>query len=255
MGKIIDEKGLDRHRVEKYQFEALDLDLEEEEPFDPSIFSTSAEPAPPERERGQSPASAETSELLEKIETLKSEVASLQTTLEKERKEKMQEIEEARERAFSEGKEEGIKETQQALQEALDETRIQMHKSITDLQETMEHYREKFDRLEEEISQSALLIAQQVIAAEVDIHSAKIARKIAHTLIEELEEATHITLHLNPADATALEESFPEDSRITIKSDTAVTPGGAILYSDAGNIDGTLEARIKRTIALLQKES
>ncbi|OQX73333.1 MAG: hypothetical protein B6D59_06005 [Campylobacteraceae bacterium 4484_4] len=255
MGKIIDERGLGRHRVEKYQFEALDLDLEEEEPFDPSIFSTTTESEPPHKEEKEQSTSPETTELLEKIEALSAEITSLQTTLDIERKEREKEIEEAKEKAFAKGKEEGIRETQQALQESLDETRIQMHKSITDLQETMEHYHERFDRLEEEVSQSALLIAQQIIASAVESDSAKIARKIAQTLIEELKEATHITLHINPADAALLEESLGKEPRVSIKSNNAVTPGGVILYSDAGNIDGTLEARIKRTIALLQKES
>ncbi len=254
MGTIIDNEALQHHKIEKYRFETLDLELEEEEPFDPALFTTEIDELP------ASPTTAaeqitDKEPLAEEIAQLNAEISTLHKRLDKERTQHTQELEKVREEAFEAGRSEGIKETQHTLQEQLDETRMQMLKSISDLQELMQRYATLFDTLQEEVAQSALLIARHVIAAEVETKSAQIAEQIARLMVDNLKEATHITLHLNPKDAASLRDSLQDLSHLTIKEDASITPGGAILYSDAGNIDATLEARIKRTIALLNKES
>ncbi|MDD3059521.1 MAG: FliH/SctL family protein [Sulfurimonas sp.] len=89
-------------------------------------------------------------------------------------------------------------------------------------------------------------IAKEVIHVEVGTNSSEIAKKLSEERIKELQSASKITLRVNPKDHGALSEKVGSLEHISVLSDSAVSIGGVIAMSDAGNIDAQISKRFER---------
>ncbi len=254
MGKIIDADKLNEHHVKKFQFTALAVNQEKKEPFNPTLFTDNEEVIESTQEEEKPKNNNEADALLQKIEHLSSENIRLETELETLKNEFDERVTKEREEAYEKGKVEGIKDTQETLQEHNDELNIQLIKSITALDEQIQKHEEFFTSCKDELVEASTIIAEKIIKKELEDHSEIVAKKLADTFINDLKEASTITLKVNPKDARYIEEHYKEKKNIKIDADDAINKGGIIILSDIGNIDGNIDTRVEKAIALIKRE-
>ncbi len=256
MGKIIDANKLNEHHVKKFQFASLEVNQEKKEPFNPALFSDNEEviEKPLIKEEEKPTENKEADALLQKIEYLSGENIRLEAELETLKKEFDEKVTEQSDKAYERGKVEGVKDTQETLQEHNDELNIQLIKSITALDEQVQKHEEFFTSCKEELVDASTIIAKKIIKKELEDHSEIVAKKLADTFINDLKEASTITLKVNPKDAQYIEEHYKEKKNIKIDADDAINKGGIIILSDIGNIDGNIETRVEKAIALIKRE-
>ena len=258
MGKIIDADKLEKHHVKKFNFAALSVQ-EKKKTFDTNTFSTDNADTPKQDEieeesQTEEQPSSKPDELLQKIETLSSENVTLQMELETLQKEFDEKLASQSEEAYKKGKEEGIKETQETLQEHNDELNMQLVKSVTTLDEQVHKHETFLKEVEEELIGACTIIAKRVIKKELSENSQEVAKTLAENFLGTLKEASAITLKVNPQDAHCLQEHFKMQKSIMIEADDAISKGGIIILSDIGNIDGTIKTRIEKAMALIEQE-
>ncbi len=257
MGKIIESDNLDKHNIKKFHFASLGVGDEKKSSYDPSLFSDNElikESTPAEENEPQERHNSVADELLQKIEALTNDNITLTQELETLKKEYQQKLETESEEAFKKGKEEGIKETQNTLQEHNDELNMQLVKSITLLDEAIQQQHTFFEKTKEELVDSAIIIAKKVIKKEIEENAHTIALNLAENFLSDLKEATQITLKVNPQDATYIQEHYKDEKNIKIDPDDAINKGGIIILSDIGNIDGNIDTRLQKAIALIERE-
>ena len=256
MGKVIDSSKLDEHHVKKFQFASLEVNDETKEPFNHALFSTpqAAQEASEIEEEEKPQTTHEADSLLQKIEYLSSENIRLESELKTLQKEVEEKINSTRTEAYEEGRAEGIKETQATLQEQSDDHNIQLIKSITALDEQIQKQEIFFNDSKDELIEAASIIAKKIIKKELEEHSQIVAKKLADAFLDDLKEASAITLKVNPKDAQYIEEQFKARKNIKIDADDAINKGGIIILSDIGNIDGNIDTRIEKAIALIKRE-
>ncbi len=254
MGDVINSEESENVKIQKYQFGKLSLDLEDEAKFDVNIFKDVSEEVQEEvKEEQNEELSIATNELLEKVDILTSEIVSLQMELETQKKEHDETLTVTKQENFDKGKEEGIKETNEMFQNENDDLKSQLIRSITIIDEQKNSIDSMFKNIEEDLVDSAILIAQKVIKKEIESDSVKVTKSIATALIATLKTVTNITLKVNPNDYKEISEHFNQDS-IMIVSDDAISRGGVVLLNADTNIDGTISTRLDKAMELIGKE-
>lgn len=258
MGKIIDSHNLEEHNVKKFEFASLEVSEEKKSSFNKALFSEELQEETPlatqEVEEELTPNAHEANDLLEKIETLSDENVSLTMKLETLQKEFDEKIKESSESAYQKGREEGVKDTQETLQEHNDDLNTQLLKSITSLDEQVHQHEQFLKSIEDELVETSIIIAKKIIKKELDEHSSEVANTLAKTFLDDLKEASAITLKVNPKDAHFIKEQYEDKKNITIEADDAINKGGIIILSDIGNIDGNITTRMEKAIALIERE-
>ena len=64
-------------------------------------------------------------------------------------------------------------------------------------------------------------------------------------LFSEIKDAKEVQVKVNPKDYEFIKENF-SGQNVKISADEAISAGGAIVLSDAGNLEGTIEARLEK---------
>jgi flagellar biosynthesis/type III secretory pathway protein FliH len=99
--------------------------------------------------------------------------------------------------------------------------------------------------LEREVVELALVVARQVLRAEAESGTALVERLVALGL-SRLGECEHVTVRLNPADATQLSpERTGTAGSVSFVPDPQVERGGAIVESEIGRVDARLETQME----------
>jgi len=124
--------------------------------------------------------------------------------------------------------------------------RKRLTETIATLQESQQRFIKKVDTIEEELIETALDLAKQVIVKEIQSDSKEIALRLAKLLLTEVKEAATITLKVNPDDFDYIQANLETQSNLKIVADPAVGSGGVIVLSDIGNIDGEIMHRFER---------
>ncbi len=253
MNNIINSENSNETTIKKYEFNKLKINDSDYSVFDENIFKESTKDIEKEEliEPDKQPEAS--TELLEKIDILTSQIVTLQMELESQKKSSDEKLELDTKNSYELGKEEGIKETTNALQNESDDLKTQLIKSITLLDEQKNQLDDMFRNIEEDLVQSAILIAKKVIKKEIERDSANIAKSIASSLIDTLKNATMVKIKVNPVDFKQISEHFNQDS-IKIEEDIAIAVGGVVILSDTTNIDGTISTRLNKAIDLIGKE-
>lgn len=251
MSNIIDPKKSKNINVQKYQFGKLDIKEKEVNTFSSELFKESVNEK--KIETKQEEQTSPPYELLEKIETLTSQIVTLQMEQQEQKKEFANKLEAEKISQFEDGKNEGIKETQEIFANENDDLKNQLIRSITLLDEQKNILDEVFKNIEEDLVESAILIAKKVIKKEIEMDSEKVAKSIASALIDTLKSVGKLTIKVNPNDFKEISEHFNQDS-IKIQEDEAISRGGVVILSDSTNIDGTISSRLNKAIELIGKE-
>jgi len=261
MAKIINPQETENTKIQKFTFEQLDIKEEdivafEENPFIP-FSSNEGEEKDEVAAQSEEKTIFDTNEreiLLEKIDQLTSDVVRLQMEIEKVEQNLETEVEKAKQEAYEQGKSDAIQSFQEESTEELESLKSQFIQSITKLDEKKHQFDQTLTELENELIDTALLLAKKVILKEVEQNSSQIALEIAKYLLKNIQESSQVTLKVNPSDFETISSHFKE-SLIKIEADEAIQKGGVVLIGGEENIDGTILTRYKQALQFLQKES
>ena len=95
--------------------------------------------------------------------------------------------------------------------------------------------------METKLLKTSLSIAQKIIGIEVGENSSQIAKATISGMMDKINTASKVTIHLNPKDYVVLKEQLQFESFVDIKEDSNVSAGGVVIASDLGNFDGKKE--------------
>jgi len=148
--------------------------------------------------------------------------------------------------------EKGYQKAKSDLDTSIKELKDKFLNSINTLELEAKKGNEFLEKVENELSSTAVEVAREVILKEIKHSSSDIAAALSKKLIEELKDAKSIKLKVNPSDYEALNEIYSTIQHIKVDSDSAITQGGVIVLSDAGNLDGNISTRLEKVKNLIE---
>ena len=184
--------------------------------------------------------------MLKKVDELSGNLVKMQMRLEKQQKEFERCLKEERERAFEEGEKAGRDACLREMKQQTEELRTRLTATIETLEASRQKFMRRVDTIEEELMETALDLAKQVVAKEIRNDSKEIALRLARLLLAKVKDAAKITLKVNPDDYGYIKKYLEASRSIEIVPDSAVGMGGVIILSDIGNIDGEIMHRFER---------
>ena len=193
-------------------------------------------------------------ELLKKTDELSSNIIKLQMQIENQESEFAKRLEAEISRAKEDGKNEGIAQTNAANEAKIKELEAKFSASAAKLDEQYVKFDEFLKKSEEELGQTAIKIAKEVIEKEVSSASSQIAHHLANSLIKELSDVKNIEIRVNPEDSDYLKEQFSKNERVKVSADDAISKGGVVIISEGGNIDATMQTRLEKLKMLVNNE-
>ena len=193
-------------------------------------------------------------ELLKKTDELSSNIIKLQMQIENQESEFAKRLEAETIRAKEDGKNEGIAQTNAANEAKIKELEAKFSASAAKLDEQYIKFDEFLKKSEEELGQTAIKIAKEVIEKEVSSASSQIAHHLANSLIKELSDVKNIEIRVNPEDSDYLKEQFSKNERVKVSADDAISKGGVVIISEGGNIDATMQTRLEKLKMLVNNE-
>lgn len=262
---IIDKDHVEAHTVQRYRFKVLGSTIAEtqtnqasseeflQDPFE-ALETTEITNELPKflhsEERGEH---LFVEELLKKTDDLTTNVVKLQLQIEKQETEFNQRLNEELKRERENAYTQGYQKAKDEMEAATSDVKSRYFKSIAQLEALFSSIEEKLLKLESEVSTVAFEIAKEVIKKEVSRESAQIATLLSKELLKELKEASKIELKVNPKDLEVLKELYANNEKVKVTADDAITLGGVVLLSDAGNLDGSLAMRLEKVKYLIQE--
>ena len=193
-------------------------------------------------------------ELLKKTDELSSNIIKLQMQIENQESEFAKRLEAETTRAKEDGKNEGIAQTNAANEVKIKELEAKFSASAAKLDEQYVKFDEFLKKSEEELGQTAIKIAKEVIEKEVSSASSQIAHHLANSLIKELSDVKNIEIRVNPEDSDYLKDQFSKNERVKVSADDAISKGGVVIISEGGNIDATMQTRLEKLKMLVNNE-
>ena len=193
-------------------------------------------------------------ELLKKTDELSSNIIKLQMQIENQESEFAKRLEAEISRAKEDGKNEGIAQANAANEAKINELEARFSASAAKLDEQYVKFDEFLKKIEEELGQTAIKIAKEVIDKEISTSSSQIAHHLASSLIKELSNVKNIEIRVNPEDSEYIKEQFSKNEHVKISADDAISKGGVVIISDGGNIDATMQTRLEKLKMLVNNE-
>ncbi len=193
-------------------------------------------------------------ELLKKTDELSSNIIKLQMQIENQESEFAKRLETEISRAKEDGKNEGIAQANAANEARVNELEARFSASAAKLEEQYVKFDEFLKKIEEELGQTAIKIAKEVIDKEISTSSNQIAHHLASSLIKELSNVKNIEIRVNPEDSEYIKEQFSKNEHVKISADDAISKGGVVIISDGGNIDATMQTRLEKLKMLVNNE-
>jgi len=256
MANVINDDNMDNHVVEKYGFKVLASGKNNSQVVEkPSVFE-------PEHSKDEHPARRESDvdssalsnsskdslieSLMKKTDDMSSNFIKLQMKLESMTEEHQREMATAKEESFAQGIEAGKKQAMEDGELSRSSGLEQFATSVSTLESSAKEFDTALEGIKKELMSAALDIAQEVVSIEISENSSAIATVLSSELIKELQSASKITLKVNPKDHGAISEHVGSMEHIEVVSDSAVSEGGVIALSDAGNIDAEISKRFER---------
>ena len=262
---IINKEHVEAHTVQRYRFKVLGSSVSDlqassamEEGLSKDPFESTDEVAlineiPKVLRAEESSQHLFVEELLKKTDELTTNVIKLQLQIERQEGEFNQRLNEELKRERENAHTQGYQKAKEELEGVLSEVKSRYLKSINQLETLSVNIEEKLLKIESEMSATAFEIAKEVIKKEVTLESGQIAVLLSKELLKELKDASKIELKVNPKDLEMLKELYANNEKIKVSADDAITLGGVVLLSDAGNLDGSLAMRLEKVKYLIQE--
>lgn len=254
MATVISSDSLAQHNVDKYTFKVIALgsgtDTKESSKDQPS-YTPDNNPKARVTDVDSSALSTNSKDsliesLMNKTDEMSSNFIKLQMKLEEKEEEYKLELEREKEKAFAEGIEAGIAKAAQNGAQSVAQSVEQFGSSVEKLEKSAKEFEVALSGIKSELMHAAVDIAKEVVKIEISKSSNEIAKTLADELIKELQSASKIRLKVNPKNHGTLSEHLGKLDHIDIISDSAVSEGGVVVISDAGNIDAQIQKRFER---------
>ncbi len=255
---VIDSTSIENHLIKKYNFKVLsskaNTSTKEDSSKDEDIIEE--EELGNEIEESKCSAIKDTfiDELLQKSDKMSSDIVKLQMQIEEGQKEFEARLAKQTEEALKEGELKGYEKAKQEMKEEIENLRKQYLNSIEKMDNIIKEFNEHFEHLKEQMSEVSLEIAKEVIEKELSEDSKSIAYSLAKKLIDEIKDATKITIKTNPKDYEYVKEKFSSMQNVEVSKDEAISEGGVILLSEMGNIDGDIKTRVEKARELIMEK-
>ncbi|WP_261529802.1 flagellar assembly protein FliH [Campylobacter lari] len=186
-------------------------------------------------------------DLLKKTDEMSGNIIKLQMQIESQEAEFNNRLNTELEHAKEKFTKEGYEQAQKNFESELEALREKYLKSVEKLENTMQNLNEFLSKNEKELADTAVIIAKEVIAKELEKNSSLIALNLAKELMNELKNATKIELKLSPEDFEYVKSHLEqEQSNIKFSLDDAINKGSVLILSDAGNIESNLNNRLQK---------
>ena len=256
MATIISSEKIQKHNVNKYNFKVLALggESQEDEKSAPSITKKTVVESSPAEAKSDVDSTAMSSSskdsliesLLKKTDEMSSNFIKLQMKLESMSDEHKTELAKVKEESYQEGFKAGKETAHKDGEKNITQVMSQYSESIIKLENSSKVFETALEGIKKELMSAALDISKEVIKIELNENSNKVAVVLAQELIKELQSASKVTLRVNPKDHGTISQSVGSLANVEIISDGAVSQGGVIAISDAGNIDAQISKRFER---------
>ncbi|MCD6173291.1 MAG: flagellar assembly protein FliH [Sulfurimonas sp.] len=264
---VITNDKLQKHAVSKYSFKVLSLNQNDDSAFTSALveqycenengalekeeYSEDNNPNRRESDIDSSAMSKNSKDaliesLMKKTDEMSSNFIKLQMKIESNEEEYKQELEKVKDESFNAGVEAGIKKASEDEEKNKANGLAQFSNSVTTLEHSAKEFSDALESIKKELVSAAIDISKEVIALELSQNSQDVAKVLGDELIKELQSASKITLRVNPKDHGAISEHVGILEKIQIVSDSAVSEGGVIAISDAGNIDSQISKRFQK---------
>jgi flagellar assembly protein FliH len=156
---------------------------------------------------------------------------------------------------FEHGRQAGAQETRQALAAPMQQ---QAREQAQRMAELLQRHQGELDRLQDQLAQQVLELAcdlaRQVVRRELQQPLAPLRAVVQEALSLAIEDARPAMLRLHPGDLTLLQADLGEwlqGQPVRLLPDPGLTPGGCLVESAQGTVDGTLERRWARAVGNL----
>lgn len=256
MASIITSDRIKSHNVDKYNFKVLAYGSEPDDEFVESTFAKKQPEVEVEhqvRDREvdssamtQSSKDSLIESLLNKTDEMSSNFIKLQMKLESMSEEHKREIQKIKEESYEAGLEAGKEKALKDDEKSVSSIIAQYSSSIEKLEKNAKEFESALEGIKNELISAALDISNEVIKVELGENSKKVAFTLAKELIKELQSASKVTLKVNPKDHGAISQAVGSLAHVEVMSDSAVSLGGVVAISDAGNIDAQIAKRFER---------
>lgn len=252
MATIIQRDNVTSHTIDKYSFKVLSMGSSpEEKETKPVELTKDIPPAKVESEIDSSAMSKSSKDaliesLMKKTDEMSSNFIKLQMKLEEKEEEYKVELDKAKEASFNEGVAEGKLKTKEEYSAKYTDGLSQFSKSVAALEKSAKEFEVALEGIKGELVSAAVDIAKEVINIELGSSSAEVAKVLSNELIKELQSASKVVLKVNPKDHGAVSQNVGSLKHVEVISDSAVSEGGVIAISDAGNIDAQISKRFER---------
>jgi flagellar assembly protein FliH len=254
MATVISNNIIKNHSVDKYNFKVLAFGAKSDESqTEETEDKYTADNHPEQRQTdvdssalSQSSKDSLIESLMKKTDDMSSNFIKLQMKLEAKEEEHQQELQKAKEEGFAEGVEAGKAQLIDENKTTLENAANQFMTSVLTLENSAKEFNSSLENIKKELISAALDISKEVINVELSKNSAEIAKVLSQELIKELQSASKVVLKVNPKDHGFISEKVGLLEHVEIVSDSAVSEGGVIAISDAGNIDAQISKRFER---------
>jgi len=251
MASIITNDALEKHKVDKYKFKVIAIGSHDDEETQKAEFTPENNPKARATDVDSSALSNSSKEsliesLMQKTDEMSSNFIKLQMKLEAKEEEFAQQLKIAKEEAFAEGMKAGEAKASQDIDKQVNEKLVLYSHSIEKLNASAEEFSAALAGIKNELVIAALDISKEVLKVELSENSQEVAKLLSSELIQELQSAAKIEIRVNPKDHAAVSEHLVKLENTKIISDSAVSEGGVIVMSDAGNIDAQISKRFER---------
>lgn len=164
------------------------------------------------------------------------------------------ELEKIQQQASKEASEKGY---QEGLAKGLQAGKAQIAQQAGALKGLMHSLAEPLDELDErvenELTELAILIAKQLIRRELKIDSGQVVSVVKEAIAALPSSSQNIKLHLHPEDASLVKSALSLDETEVdhwrVIEDPVMTRGGCRVLTDNSQIDATIENRLSTIIA------
>ncbi len=255
MKSVINETKSRQHTIDKYKFKVFSMSgqneaehttsLAEQQLEAPSVAESVADiPGMPHKHSSVRDEMVES--LLKKTDDVTSNFIKMQMKLEAMEEAHKTALEQIKKEAFEEGVQAGRSACENELSQSKEDSLAQFSESVKTLEASAQTFERSLGGIQDELMHAAIDIAKEVIAIDISEHGTEVAKKLSSSLIKELQNASKVTLKVNPADHGAISEHVGALEHIDVVSDSAISRGGVVAISDAGNIDSEVMKRFER---------
>jgi len=254
MTTVIQSNSIEKHAVDKYNFKVIAFGgSSTDSKNEAGVKEYTPEDNPRQRATDVDASALDTKSkdsliesLMKKTDDMSSNFIKMQMKLEAKEEEFKEQLKVDKEASFSEGIKAGKAEASQEVDKELNNKLELFTSSITKLEKSAQEFESSMEAVKKELVSAALDIAKEVIKVELDENSSQVAKILSEELIKDLQGASQITLKVNPKDHTYISQHLGKLEHISVVADNAVSQGGVIVVSDAGNIDAQISKRFER---------